>query len=805
MKKILIHLVLFLHIGNGLIAQVSETTLRKATKNTLSGKVVDFKNNSPLEGATVYLNDLKIGVATASDGSFTLNNIPAGKHMAEISFVGYGTYSEYLVINGDVKRDFFLSPEIVERNEVVVTGVSGATQSRRTPTPIDVMKRQDLIQLPTTNLIDAITRKPGVAQLSTGPAISKPIIRGLGYNRVITVNDGVRQEGQQWGDEHGIEIDEYSVSRIEILKGPASLIYGSDAMAGVVNIITNVPAPEGTIRGNVIANYQTNNRLRGFGANLGANRNGINWNAYGSIKAAADYENKYDGRVYNSKFNEKNFGGYVGYNGSWGYSHLILSNFHQNLGLVEGERNDNGDFTKPLPGGGDGVPTTSDFNSTDPQIPKQQIDHFKLVSDNSFSIGTGRLALNIGYQSNQRKEFGNIDDPSEKELWFDLRSGTYSVVYHLAEKTSWRTSIGISGMQQTNKNKGAEVLIPEYSLFDIGGFLYSQKNWDKITMSGGLRFDNRSLDSKEFDESGDIKFRAFKRDFSNVSGSVGISYLPSQLVTLKFNVARGFRAPSIPELASNGAHEGTNRYEYGDQDLKSETSLQLDAGIELNSEHVSFEASAFYNSIDNFVFYRKLQSTSGGDSTLEVDGNFIPAFKFDQRKATLAGVEFVLDIHPHPLDWLHFENTFSFVRGQFKDGIEGVKNVPFIPATRLVSQLGGTFYKEGKTIRNLSIKLEMDASLDQSKAFTAYDTETPTPGYTLFNASIGGDIHSKKKTLFSLYFNAVNLTDEAYQNHLSRLKYAPLNMATGRTGVFNMGRNFNVKLNIPINGKLRQA
>jgi iron complex outermembrane receptor protein len=188
-----------------------------------------------------------------------------------------------------------------------------------------------------------------------------------------------------------------------------------------------------------------------------------------------------------------------------------------------------------------------------------------------------------------------------------------------------------------------------------------------------------------------------------------------------------------------------------------------------------------------------------------VDGNFIPAFKFDQRKATLAGVEFVLDIHPHPLDWLHFENTFSFVRGQFKDGIEGVKNVPFIPATRLVSQLGGTFYKEGKTIRNLSIKLEMDASLDQSKAFTAYDTETPTPGYTLFNASIGGDIHSKKKTLFSLYFNAVNLTDEAYQNHLSRLKYAPLNMATGRTGVFNMGRNFNVKLNIPINGKLRQA
>ena len=199
------------------------------------------------------------------------------------------------------------------------------------------MKRQDLLQLPTTNLIDAITRKPGVAQLSTGPAISKPIIRGLGYNRVITINDGVRQEGQQWGDEHGIEIDEYSVNRIEILKGPASLIYGSDAMAGVVNIITNVPAPEGTIKGNVISNYQPNNHLRGFGANVSANKNGFNWNVW-IIEICGRLQQQIRWKGYNSKFNEKNFGGYLGYNGSWGYTHLILSNFHQNLGLVRGTK-----------------------------------------------------------------------------------------------------------------------------------------------------------------------------------------------------------------------------------------------------------------------------------------------------------------------------------------------------------------------------------------------------------------------------------------------------------------------------------
>ena len=784
------------------IHSFSQDGVHKNSRNSLTGKVIDIKTNNPLAGATVYLNDLKIGVATNADGSFAINNIPNGKHLVEVSFVGYGTYSEYIELSGNVEKDFSLSPEIVERNEVVVTGVSGATQARRTPTPIDVMRRQELLQLPTTNLIDAITRKPGVAQLSTGPAISKPVIRGLGYNRVVTVNDGVRQEGQQWGDEHGIEIDEYSVSRVEILKGPASIIYGSDAMAGVVNIITNVPAPEGTIRGNVIANYQTNNLLRGFGANLGANNHGFNWNAYGSLKAAADYRNKYDGRVYNSKFNEQNFGGYIGYNGGWGYSHLILSKFHQNLGLVEGGRDPLGNFIKSLPGGVDVVPTSSDFNSTDPQIPWQQVNHFKLVSDNSFNLGTGRLTLNVGYQNNQRKEFGNADDPSEKSLWFNLNTVTYSAIYHLLEKTKWRTSIGMNGMVQANTNKGVEALIPEYSLFDIGGFIYTQKNWDKVTLSGGIRFDNRSLDSKELDESGTLKFAAFERDFSNLSGSAGISYEASQLVTLKFNVARGFRAPSIPELATNGRHEGTNRYEYGDNNLKSETSFQLDGGFELSSEHLSFEASLFYNNIQNFIFYRKLSSVNGGDSIVNVNGDQVPAFQFEQRQATLAGAEFVLDIHPHPLDWLHFENTFSWVQAQFKEAIQGVKNVPFIPAARLVSELGGTFYKQGKRIRNLSVKLEMDANFSQNRAFTAYNTETPTPGYTLFNASIGGDIQHHGKTLFSLYVNGVNLTDVAYQNHLSRLKYTDVNTVTGRMGVFNMGRNFSIKLNVPINGKL---
>lgn len=806
MQKILLSLLVL--INAAAFAQTDSTVARPSTRaprNSFSGRVTDAATNMPLPGATVYFSDLKTGAATLSDGSFTFLGVPGGKHLVEISFIGYAGVSQYIEIRGDVKQNYSLTAEVVERNEVVVTGISAATQSRRTATPITTMRRQDLLRRASVNIVDAISKQPGVTQLSTGPAVSKPVIRGLGYNRVITIHDGVRQEGQQWGDEHGLEIDEYSVSKIEILKGPASLIYGSDAMAGVINIMSNLPVPAGTMRGNFISNYQTNNRLRGFGLNLGANNNGFNWNVYGSMKAAGDYENKYDGRVYNSKFNERNVGGYLGYNGDWGYTHLIASYYKQNLGVVEGERDSEGRFIKLMPGGIEANPTEDDFNSTKPQLPWQSVQHVKLVSDNSFNVGTGRLALIAGFQRNQRIEFGNPDDPGERELYFDLGTFTYSGTYHLAEKNRWRTAIGVNGMAQRNQNKGEEVLIPEYSLFDFGTFIFSQKSWDKLTLSGGIRFDNRSLDSKAYMDGSDIKFNAFKKDFSNVSGSLGISYLPSEIVTLKFNIARGFRAPTVAELASNGTHEGTNRYEYGANDLKSETSWQMDGGFGLESEHISLEATVFSNNIRNFIFYRKLQAVGGGDSTVEVDGDLIPAFRFDQSPARLAGMELKLDIHPHPLDWLHVENTFSFVNGRFRDAIDGSKNIPFIPAARLISELRGDFLHKGKTFRNLSVSFEMDKTFDQNNPFTGYETETATPGYTLLNAGLGVDVVSRNKTLFSLYLQGNNLADVAYQHHLNRLKYTAENPVTGRVGVFNMGRNFSIKLNVPISVMLNRS
>ena len=768
-------------------------------KGNFTGIVKDHKTGKPIEGASVTISDAKTGSSTNANGAFFIANISDGKHLVEISHLGYATIAAYIEVRGDTKKDFFLSESIVENNAVIVTGVSKATQLKNVPFQVSVLRKQDLLQTSSMNIIESITKKAGVSSLSSGPAISKPLIRGLGYNRVLTINDGVRQEGQQWGDEHGIEIDDASVNKIEVLKGPASLVYGSDAMAGVINIISNVPAPNNTIKLNIGSNYQTNNHLRTVNGNFSGNKNGFNWNAYGTLKAAGDYKNKYDGYVFNSKFNEHNIGGYIGYNGSWGFSHLLMSNFDLTAGMVEGERDSLGNFIKIITGGNNGIATNEDFKSTKPLIPYQHIRHFKLATDNSFKLGENHLSLNVAWQQNQREEFGNPDNTEERALFFDMKTMTYASQFHLKEKNGWKNSVGINGMDQTNTNLGLEQLIPDYHLFDFGLFVFSQKEYKKANISGGVRYDTRNIDAETLKDGTSQKGEAFKKQFSNFSGSIGITYPVSNKINLKLNVARAFRAPSIAELASNGAHEGTIRYEYGDKNLSSEISTQADAAIEINKEHFTFNIAGYLNHFNNFIFYRKMQNFSGTDSIVTVNGSDLSAFKFDQQKANLAGVEITLDIHPHPLDWLHIENTFSYVSGTFQNAIEGSKNLPFIPAPKLLTEFRSDFKKLNNSIKNFYAKIELENTFSQKNPFTAYNTETATNGYTLLNLGVGTEVYSRKnQQLFGIYITALNITDVAYQSHLSRLKYAAENMATGRMGVYNVGRNFGLKINVPL-------
>src|SRR3972149_2124852 len=222
-----------------------------AGKTSLSGKITDKETNEAIQGASVYFPDLKIGTITKNDGTYFIDNLPSAKVLVKVSMISYASITETIDLFSITIKDFVMEKSITEITEVVITGLSQSSEQKRTPTPISVVSREQLLQNSSTNIIDAIAKEPGVSQLSTGPSISKPVIRGLGYNRVLVVNDGIRQEGQQWGDEHGIEIDEYSVNKVEILKGPASLAYGSDAMAGGVNMISFPTLPRGTLKGNI--------------------------------------------------------------------------------------------------------------------------------------------------------------------------------------------------------------------------------------------------------------------------------------------------------------------------------------------------------------------------------------------------------------------------------------------------------------------------------------------------------------------------------------------------------------------------
>lgn len=771
---------------------------KSSVKIILRGRVTDSRTGSPLPGASVYLSDDKVGAVADLNGNYLISGIPAGHHIIEVSHTGYTTLAEHVELRTNLTKDFTLSGVIIENQGVIVTGVAGATSTRRIPVPVSKISRSDLLESSGTNIIDALTRVPGFSQLSTGPAISKPFIRGLGFNRVVIINEGVRQEGQQWGEEHSVEIDELSVGKIEVVKGPASLIYGSDALAGVINFMTNIPVEDGTTKGRIVSNYQSNNGLIALHGSMAGNKNGFNYNLYGSKKSSADYRNQFDGRVLNSRFKEMNYGGYIGLNKSWGYSHLIFSRFDQHAGIVEGDRDlTSGKFLLYAGSMLEKIATENELNSRRVLIPYQRVQHNKIVTDNTIALKRGRLKFNAGYQHNLRTEYGDPENISAKELVFDLKTINYNFQWQMPEKKEWHSTAGVNGMKQFNKNKGEELLIPDYNLLDAGIFFYTQRTVKKTTISGGIRFDNRQITGKEFMEGPDVKFAAFKKSFSNFSGSAGVSFELSEKLNLKFNIARGFRAPSLPELSSNGAHEGSNRYEYGALGLKSETSLQFDGGADLDYEHFHISLAAFVNSMANFIYSSKLLSSAGADSVVLVNGEELQAFKFNQQQALLKGAEVMIDFHPHPLDWLHFENSFSFVQGNFIDRVDGVKYLPLIPASKFISELKADFKKWGNHFRQSYIRTGIEKNFRQSRAFTAFNTETETPGYTLWNAGIGSDISRKEKVLFSLHFSVNNIANISYQNHLSRLKYTDENSLTGRSGVFNTGRNFSLKIQVP--------
>lgn len=693
----------------------------------------------------------------------------------------------------------------LQLNELTVTGVAGDTKLKHSAAPVTIVSQSQLRAASSTNVIDAIARQPGVSQLTTGGAISKPIIRGLGYNRVVVMADGVRQEGQQWGDEHGIEVDGSSVGSVEILKGPASLMYGSDAMAGVIILHPHATPPDGERRVTAGTEYQTNNGLFGYSLSAAGSQRGFVWNAGFSGRMAHAYKNKCDGYVPGSQFREHSSRLMVGIQKPRGHSRLTWTAYHLTPSIVEG------------PASADGSPSQPEHSPFRPKsyaasLPFQRVSHYKLVWDNLLNLPGGYLKAVVGYQQNDRQEYGESAD--YYELFLRQHTLTYDLRYVTGDIVGWRLSAGVGGMYQQSDNKGDEYLIPDYRLFDCGFYATATKTVaSRLTVSGGLRYDHRRLHGYGLHEDGTWRFTDFTRRFNGLTGSLGAVWNVSDHLNLRLNVARGFRTPNMSELASNGVHEGSQRYEIGSQRLRAEYSLQADFGLDFTSRYVSAQIALFVNHIANYIFTHRLpEEIEEGCRT----------YGYTQGDARLLGFEAGVDFHP--VHSVHFSNTFSFVDARQTSNVSqqpsDFKYLPFTPAPHWTSELkwellhhrhstvahrhntAAHCHPDGSghrsPLNNLYVAVGADCWLSQRNVRRADGTETPTPSYTLVSLSAGTDIQAGSRKVAELYVVACNLFDRAYQNHLSRLKYVGENGTAGRQGFCNMGRNITFKLTVPL-------
>lgn len=790
---------------------------------SLSGTVTEKKTGSPLAAATVYIADLKIGAVADSNGHYTFRSLPSGTYLVEVRNVGFRAITKNVTINGEVTENFELTDNAVEESVVVVTGLSKATQVKHSPIPIVAINHDYLIRNMSTNVIDAIAKIPGVNALTTGPNVSKPFIRGLGYNRILTLYDGVRQEGQQWGDEHGIEVDQYGIERIEVIKGPASLSYGSDALAGVVNLIPYQPAPEGKVIENIMGEYQSNNGLFGGSAMLAGSNNGFEWMGRVSHKRATNYQNKYDGRVYGTAFKETDASVSLGLHKKWGYAHIGFELYDDQQEIPDGSRDSaSRKFTKQITEDDTFRPIVSDAELKSYTITPlhQRVQHYRFYSANNFTLGKGRLSVNAGFQRSVRREFSHPVLSDIAGLYLQLNTWSYDIKYYFPEFAGWNLSVGVNGMYQTNDaTHGTEFIIPSYHQFDAGPFALLKKTIGKLDIAGGIRYDSRNFKNDElytkpnpatgFDMAvtgadiagADNPFTANRYHFSGVSGSIGATYNFSEKFSMKANISRGFRAPNILEISANGVHPGTNIYQIGSPDFKPEFSIQEDIGFAYSSKYAVIQLSIFNNNLNNYIFNQRLLNSAGDDSVI-VAGN--QTYKFQQGKAALYGGELSIDIHP--VKPLHFENSLSVVYGKNKGVDPKLQNdsnryVPFIPPLHGVSELRYDIETKHSLITHGFIKAQLAYYAKQDRVYLTDNTETPTAGYTLFNAGIGGSITNKKdRILFNVYLMANNLFDVAYQDHLSRLKYfEPYpGSPNGHPGIYNMGRNFSVKIDVPL-------
>lgn len=705
----------------------------------LSGKV-SGPDGTALQGVIVSMPEINKEVSTDSNGNYSFNNIPSGNFLVLFSHIGFAKKSYRISFAKEAQQqDVVMELSEEHMDEVIVSTAFNKLQSQNV-TKVDNIKMENLRKNGSLTLAEGLTLLPGVSSVSTGISIGKPVIRGLSGNRVVVYSQGVRMENQQFGEEHGLGLNDSGIESVEVIKGPASLLYGSDALGGVLYFNPEKFAPAGETKAHFGQRFFSN--TQGSSTSLGINTASEKWKIIANYKhdIHADYKTGNNERVTNTRFNESDFKAALGYSSTIGNFTLRYNFNNLSLGIPEEGIGEQSTAYKPL-------------------YPSQNVKN-RLISLNSMlHFGKSRLETNVGYTENNRKEFE--DNPSPV-LNMVLKTLNYDAKLYLFPGEQFETIVGVQGMYQENSNFGEERLIPDATVKDLGSYLTTRYEKKSHTLQAGFRYDLRKVTANEYGTNGEEGyFMPIKQDFNSFNASLGYKNASIKNLILRATIATGFRAPNLAELTSNGVHEGSNRYEIGNPNLKNEKNIQIDLNSEFKTSHVEFFANAFYNHINDYIYIAPTGEV--------LDENNV--FVYLQQNSTLIGGEAGLHFHPHPLDWLHITGSYERVSGKSEDGA----NLPLIPANRINSEIRLEFNPKNG-LKNVYFTLGMQHYMDQKKASVF---ETPTDGYTLLNLGSGAKIKGQKVSV-DFRVNVSNLTDKVYIPHLSRLK---------PDGIPSMGRN----------------
>jgi len=633
---------------------------------------------------------------------------------------------------------------------------------------------EDLLKHHGNTLAGSLERIPGLSAIHTGVGISKPVIRGLSLNRIVVNEYGIKQEGQQWGLDHGLEIDQYNVHQLEVIKGPVSLLYGSDGIGGVINILPAPILPTNTFEGEGLINYKSNNDLYATSVALRNNKNDFFTDFRFTYQDFADYRvpaqhflyNSYilpidNQRLKNTAGRDINLSGLAGIKRSWGRSSIYISNVHQDAGFFVGA------FGTPY-----AYLLTHDGNYRSIDLPKQQINHLKIISNTQLLNKRGFVEIDFGYQHNDRKELSRphahglvVAPQGNLALQLQLETFTANVKTPLFSSDKWKVLFGFNFQTQKNKRSGYEFLIPDYNTWQGGINTYAEYNASTRWMfSAGIRLDGAIQKASAtsifiYDSIGNVSTTQQRsphidESYVNTSGSLGLRFTTSTYSDIKLDIGTAYRIPTVVELTSNGVHHGTFRHELGDSALHSERGYMLNTNYHYQHRNTIFSVSPFVNYFDNYIYLRP----SSKFSPLPDAGQI---YQYTQGKALFFGGE--LSFQQGITEWLNSNFGIEYV---FNENINLSMPLPFTPPFSIREEIEFTPLTNKHYLRDLHLILTGHYYASQTRTDI---NEPPTDSYFLIHLTLGNAIELKDHRI-ECSIQIRNVANVHYLNNMSRYR-----------------------------------